>query len=249
MMDLIMSDISSIIKAVNVLNEVASSRGGLRPTEIADALGVKLTAAHNIIKTLVSCRMLEKSPDAPVYCIGPNVADIYAKSIDNDEIRLMRTKMQKLASVKGLGKAVLTWSQISGGEIRVRLRLAPENNGIPQAQLSSNLNLYSNATGLVALAYCSTDRIEELRFRYPFHEYGARLWKDHDELGSYIKSVREKGYAVLPFSDEKFIALAVPLLGNGGGLASIFGVKTPADKGTDEKKLHEILREVISERN
>ncbi|OGV71773.1 MAG: hypothetical protein A3K19_06795 [Lentisphaerae bacterium RIFOXYB12_FULL_65_16] len=89
-----------------------------------------------------------------------------------------------------LQTAAIALAEPVGGEMAVRLRMSPDRPGVLQEPLNRFLSHYTNASGLVYLAFCTPEERAAVERRYPFAEYGAVQWQTPGALDAFLERVR-----------------------------------------------------------
>lgn len=191
--------VQSVLRAIDLLNVVAESDDGLRLVDVCADTGLKTTTAHNLLRTLAERGFLVQSDDA-AWRLGPALRDLAEREQANSTMRAAAGILRRLAA--RFPKATLTFAQRSGVEVVVRLRMSPDRPGLLQRPHGVTFMPYGSASGLALMAHLDEDERAAVRERYPFHEFGARLWGTADELDAFLRSVQERGPAVPPFPGQ-----------------------------------------------
>lgn len=223
--------IQSVSRAIDILETVAESAGGLRLTEVARRVHLKPNTAHNLLKTLVARGYVEKI-DGPAYRVGGAALGL-AKAGSTQ--RLLEQAERVMREVRcAYPDAILTLAERIGGDIVVRLRMSPDRPGVLQRPQGVTFQPYASASGLALLAFLPDDEALQVRERYPFYEFGAHLWKTLDELRGFLVAVREAGYAVPPFPDQVAFPVASPVRDPNGNVFATFGASLGGGRGSED---------------
>ena len=132
------------LRSFHVLGLLVGSEGGLRLTQIKDALGLPVSSVHNMLQTMVAAEVLNVTPDLR-YTIGARMVGISLNTVQSLDIRsIARRPLQALANAVDadaylgvrLGQRVVYADRASGTQ-RISLDI----------RLGETLHLHSTATG------------------------------------------------------------------------------------------------------
>ncbi|MBF0244632.1 MAG: helix-turn-helix domain-containing protein [Planctomycetes bacterium] len=217
--------VASVLKVVDILERVGNSREGLRLQDIADELGFKKTTAHNLVRTLHSKGWLDKNRLGG-YVLGRSLIRLAESKAALSLIDSVVPRLQQLAGA--FVEATCIYSEYSGIELLLRLRISPEQPMLIQRPIGQSFTPYANASGLAGLAFSSEEMAARIMERYPFFEYGQHLWKSRQKLRDYLKEVCVQGYALCPFERERVGRIAVPVCSEPSTITGILGISMEA---------------------
>jgi len=234
--------VQSLQRGLEILQQVAQNPDGLRLADVTRLLGIKAPTAHNLIRTLVHHGFLAKRGHA--YELGPAALDL---ALQNQRAaRLQRAEAVCRELQRAFSEATVTYAEPHGTEVAVRVRMSPDRPGLVQRPLGSTFHLYANASGLALLAFAGAEEARAFRERFPFPEFGAHLWSSEPQLEAYLGTARRESVAILPFTAEDRLSLAVPILDAQGHLRGTLGLSLTLpvrDQGKLRKQVLAALRE------
>jgi DNA-binding IclR family transcriptional regulator len=216
-------NVQSVVRATEILELVSSSEGGMTLKELSLTLKLKPQTVHNLARTLVTRRLLEKLAHPPRYRLGEALIQMVTRHHDHELKRKAGTAVHEIAA--RLPTVVL--AQGLGGEIQVLMRMSPERPGVAEQPRHHSLGAYASSSALVFQAFWTEEERNNFRRRYPFEEFGAGLWQSEATLDRYLEEVRHKGYALLPPTDRAQLRVAFPLFGVGDELRAVLGASVP----------------------
>jgi DNA-binding IclR family transcriptional regulator len=236
--------VQSLYRGIEILEMLSDSNDGLRLNEIAESLSVKPPTAHNLLRTLIAKDFVRKTPNN-LHLLGPAACALGANKREETFIKRIKAEMSELAHK--LPGRTITFCELSGGKVKARFRIHFENPDEVQEPNDIFLHLYANASGLIFQAFAENEeKLLDLREEAPFFEYGAHLWKSPAKLNSFLRDVKEKGYACPPFEGQDFFRLAAPVFDKKGNLAGAIGASIRTIKAKSENDKKEMIKEVTA---
>ncbi len=216
--------VNSILKALDVLKLVGESENGMRLSEIAEAMNMRLPATHNIIRTLQARGFLEKRSGNRLF-IGRVMQDITAQQQNGLLSRLAEKELRRLYDLMQNG--VVIFGVAAESEIRQTLRMSPERPQVLQRLGGDSYHPYASAAGLVGLAFMPESYQLQTEKLHPFAEYGMHLWHSRENFDRYLEKVRREKMSICPFNAENFLRVSMPVLDRSKHLVAVFGVNLP----------------------
>ncbi|MDH7568869.1 MAG: helix-turn-helix domain-containing protein [Armatimonadota bacterium] len=228
--------VQSVCRSLDVLELVARAEQGLSLQEVARALGVRLSTAHNLVRTLTARQFLVRTSRPVRYRLGPAVLDLASAHFSRAMVREAAEVLRSLAN--RLPVATLSLAEVVGGEVATTLRVSPERPGFVEQPRHRVMHPYASASALVFQAYWGVEERQEYRRRHPFAEHGAHLWGELASLDRFLDEVRRLGYAAPRFPEDPVLKVGVPLFSPGGELTAVLGVSAPADAADEKEMVH-----------
>ncbi len=220
------------LRSFDVLGLLVQFKGGLRLTEIKDALGLPVSSVHNMLQTMVAAEMLTAGQDLQ-YAIGPRAVGIALSIVSSLDVRtLARRHLLELAKSVGddvylginLGQRVFYADRCMGTQ-RISLDI----------RLGESLFLHSTATGKLFAAF--DPQLATRALSGTLKKLTANTITQSDALEAEFKRIRHQGYAK---SNEEgvdgIVGYAVPIHQVAGHLAAAIHVSVIGRRAT---KTHE----------
>jgi IclR family KDG regulon transcriptional repressor len=217
--------VNSVLKALDVLKLVGDSDKGLRLSEIADALSMKLPATHNLTRTLLARGFLEKRNNNRLY-IGSSFMEIAENQLHKGLVRSADRELQRLYD--SFPGGVVVFGIAANSEIRQMMRISPDRPQVLQRLNGDAYHPYANASGLVGMAFLPDSAVLQIEGHHPFAEYGAHLWKNSKALEGFLAAARKDKLVICPFDTDRFFRAAVPILDRNSRLLGVIGMSMPA---------------------
>lgn len=224
--------VQSVVRALDILQLAGNSESGIRVIDAAEALNVKLPTAHNLIKTLVSRGFLRKN-ESGSYAIGASVIELTESSIKKSRFAEIEKAVRHIASE--IPEAVVIFAEPSYGKIYSRIRMSPD---IPGKFQTPNVPMlpYSTASGLLHMAFGSTELKHELMKEFPFHEHGIAIWKSIPALEEFMKDCVKLGYVSPDFEGALRKSFSAPVFSSDETLLGALGITVDISWLTEARK-------------
>ncbi|MBN1675083.1 MAG: helix-turn-helix domain-containing protein [Kiritimatiellae bacterium] len=200
--------IQSLLRGLDALRLLADAPDGMRLSDVAEAMELKLPTVHNLVRTL-GMRHLVARTDGTRYVIGPGLLEL--AGLARGTLREMRaeTVVRRLADLDCA--PIVNYSVPVADQLAVRLRMSPDVPNRMQRPSHQVNRLYGTATGLAFLAFAPPDQVLSFRQAHPFHEEGVRLWGSPEELEAALEGFRERGCAITPFPKQELYRVCAPV--------------------------------------
>jgi len=205
--------VQSVERALDILEIVTDAENGLRLNEIASKINLKNTTVHNLIRTLAAKGFLEKDENN-VYTAGERFLSVAERSANRKFQARLESVITELATE--LGNATVIISEMSGYDVKVKLRMSPEQSGIIQRPEHFSMCPYSSVSGLLFLAF--SDNRDAIMKNYPFVEYGNHIWKTEEKLFKHLEEIKGKGFSSEWNTAKEGFRIAVPFKNYGIGI-------------------------------
>ncbi len=199
--------VQSVIRALDMLSAVAASPNGLRLNDVAQATGVKVTTAHNLLRTLAARGYVYKE-DNGCYCLGSAVYELAQRNDRQAMVVRAAAALPRVAEL--LPEAVLTFSCLTPDAARCILRMSPDRPMEVQRPLELVFHPYISATAICLQATAPNALQYEHQWR--FEECGVGCWKNLEEFMAVKNRVRMDGHYIR--LDEGKVAAAFAVADN-----------------------------------
>ena len=137
--------VQSVLKALDILRAATEAPNGVRLNELAEAMDLKKSTAHNLIRTLCARGFLVKD-SANRFLPGVAIQELARLSRTN--IALNEATKQLRLLRKAFPKATLTFSELAPNAIHCRLRMSADRPGEVQHPLECLYTPYVSATAV-----------------------------------------------------------------------------------------------------
>lgn len=201
--------VQSLTRAFDFLHLVADTEEGLTLQELAQTTGLKIPTVHNLMRTLVSLGIIEKTDKPKLYRLGPTFLELADRYWDNVTLRRTAEVVKKLSAE--IPKAIVTFSEYRGGDVVIFLRVDPHMPQVVQRPRNMILSPYTSTSALIFQAYWEKHTLMDFRRRLPLEEFGTQIWPTIDKLEDYLAGIREKGYACLTYDTPPGLRIAAPV--------------------------------------
>ena len=221
----------AVSRALGVLHCFRDNAGDLSASDLARRMGLSVSTAHRLARTLVLAGFLDQDPHTARYRLGPSIAELGQLSLHQrglhqavpalDELARVTAATADLAIRDGVHAVILV-----GGSVE------------PSTGLGLRRPLHSTALGKVLLAWAGPgdDGLDALDLDAlgPLAPHTARTLVDPEELRAELRRVRALGYALNDGESAVGVrALAVPVLDADGRVHCALAVRSTPEVLTD----------------
>jgi len=216
--------------------DVLAEKGGLRGSDVAEALDLPVSTTHDYLQALVATGYVTKTEN--VYRTSTRFLevgqrqrhrrDVFTAARDELETVAQETKEHVTLMIEERGQGVLI--AVQEGPDAVSLFAYP----------GARMPLHATAPGKAILAYLPEERVDDILDEHGLVAVTNRTITDRDTLFEQLETVRERGYAV---DDGERIAgmvcIAAPVLDKEDNVQASLCVCGPRSR-IDEQRQEEI---------
>ena len=229
------------LRTFDVLDLLVQHKGGLRLTEIKEALTLPVSSVHNMLQTMVSAEVATVTDDLR-YSVGPRAVALALRTLQSLDIRtIARRHLQEL--VKEIGDDVYLALHVGKRVIYADRCLGTQRISL-DIRLGEPLFLHSTATGKLFAALDARLGVQALAGKLP--KVTPATIVDPQGLEREFKRIRAAGYAKsVEESVEGIVGYAIPILETTGKLAAAIHVSVLSKRASKahERKLLNAARE------
>jgi DNA-binding IclR family transcriptional regulator len=197
--------VQSVLKALDILRAATQAPNGVRLNELCEALDLKKSTAHNLMRTLCARGFLVKD-SANRFLPGVAIQELARLRRSNMVINAASKQIRLLR--KAFPRATLTFSELAPNAIHCRLRMSADRPGELQHPLEYLFAPYVTATAVCLQA--TGNNAAEFERHFPFQEHGIARWESYESFLDEKERVRKNGYAVNQYIKQFAIAFAAP---------------------------------------
>ena len=235
--------IQSLLRGLDILDALADRPAGMALRDVAGALEVAPSTAHNLLRTLAARGFVEK--DGAVYRAGPQIERLHRRTQSRAYLEACDRELLDLSSA--YPGAIFIYGEPRGADLVSIRRVSPANPGVVERPFSRAFAPYNSISSLVYQAFADAETVALMRLEHPFSEQGAHLWDNPESVEDFLEDVRRRGYGISPFEPKTgFLRLAVPVVRADGALLGAIGASIPepqSDVQTTEEQLAQRVRE------
>lgn len=237
--------VTSLEKALSILELVINQRRDLSITEIGQKLGMGKGTVHRVLSTLAARKFIHQNSKTKMYGLGVRTLEI---GMDSKRERFLRIAMapflMKLYETCGETVNVAVWDY---NAIRYIYRLECEELLRISTPAGARFPGYCCATGKILLSYFNNEDIRHIYSLDKFlKKYTPNTISSVDELIREIEKVRVRKVAV---DNEEALAgvycVAAPILNSKGECVAAISISSPKNRVTANKS--DTLKKLVSE--
>ena len=198
--------IQSLARGCRILEIVAYAQNGIRLKDIASALGVGDSTAHNLVKTLSRNGYLECRSGR--YLLGAALRELIDAGYRNTFMETAKESMLALSmEMPDLG---LLYCEPRGMVLCVLLQCISNRPGNVMQPMNSTIHPYDSVSGLVYHAFFDPKHTADYRRLFPFSEQNCQLWSSFEEFENAVENTVKNGFAACEPNPD-FYCVAAPV--------------------------------------
>lgn len=235
--------IGSVIKAVEVMNELAGSEEGLSLTEISSRLNYGTSATYHLLNTLKLCNIIEQDKKTKKYRIGVGLFRIAGMAKRQNVLaNIAQPYLDKLRAAVDETSNLLV---LDGNEV-VYIAQSESTKLLKMfTQLGAKVPLYCTGGGKLLLAYKPRPFQELILSKSNLHKYTKNTLSTVEELLREFEIIRKQGYAIDNEEREEGVTcIAAPVFDCYGEAIASISISGPSYR-LKEKGFDSIIANVI----
>jgi DNA-binding IclR family transcriptional regulator len=213
----------AVDRALDLLELLSGSSGGIRLAHASRKLGIPKSTAHYLIYTLLRRDYIRRTPNSRIFILGPRIygltnlsdADRQLRDMTGAELKELTDRLKLIAMIAGLrgAQVVLIGQRVPSGS---------DGGGTWPGHCN---DVHCTSLGKALIAQLPDSELEVLLCNRPLARFTANTICSLERLREHLAAVRENGYAV---NDEEHIsgvrAIATPVFNHVGKVVASLGV-------------------------
>lgn len=235
--------IGSVIKAIEVLEELAKSEDGLGVTEISNNLNYGVSATYHLLNTLKQCNIIEQDKKTKKYRIGFALFRICGMAKRQNALAsLAQPYLDKLREMVGETSNLMI---LDGNEI-IYVAQSESNQMLKLfTQLGAKVPFYCTGGGKAILAYQPQKVKDLLLSNTNFIKYTKNTISDINQLMKELDAIKQQGYAIDNEEREEGVTcIAAPVFDCYGEAIASISISGPTYR-LKEKQIPIIIKNVM----
>lgn len=224
--------IKSLQKAIQLLSCFTVDEPKLGVTELASRTGLLKSSVHNMLTTLETCSMIERTPDGK-YTLGVRclcLGSVYRMTRDSN--KLIRTALNELSEITG---ETVNLAVCREQDVIYLENICAKASHLTLDYSGSTAPLYCTGVGKSILAYLPRQQQEQV-LNSKLIPFTQNTITDPEELSRELTLIRERGYAIDRAEHEYDIAcVAMAVLNEYGVPVAAVSVSGLEAHFTEEK--------------
>lgn len=235
--------IGSVIKAVEVMEELAKSEEGLGVTEISNKLNYGVSATYHLLNTLKQCNIIEQDRKTKKYRIGFALFRISGMAKRQNVLaNLAQPYLDKLRELVGETSNLVI---LDGSDI-VYIAQSESTKLLKMfTQLGAKVPLYCTGGGKVLLTHQPKKIRDLILSKTNFQKYTKNTRSNAKDLIKELESIKEQGYAIDNEEREEGVTcIAAPIFDCYGEAIASISISGPTYR-LKEKGIDSIIKNVM----
>lgn len=235
--------IGSVIKAVEVMQELAKSENGLGVTEISNRLNYGVSTTYHLLNTLKQCNIIEQDKKTKKYRIGFELFRISGMAKRQNALaNLAQPYLDNLREIIGETSNLVV---LDGSNI-VYIAQSESTKLLKMfTQLGAKVPFYCTGGGKILLAYQPKNIQDLILSKTTFEKYTKNTLTTAKELEKEFEAIKKRGYAIDNEEREEGVTcIAAPVFDCYGEAIASISVSGPTYR-LKEKNIESIIKNVI----
>jgi DNA-binding IclR family transcriptional regulator len=225
--------VQSLIRAIDILDLLSSSKVGINVTEIAARLKLHKSTAYRLLSTLEYKNFVRKDKNKK-YRIGKRVIEIGHQALNNIDLRKeIRPLLQELGEIT---KETVHLGIIDDFKVFYIDKVETSHTIRMYSSIGKGGPLYCTGIGKALLAFSEPEYINQFFKQLDFVKYTDNTILNEKELKDELDKIKKRGYAVDDMEHEDNIrCVAAPIFDYRGKLIAAVSISAPAQRMTMER--------------
>jgi DNA-binding IclR family transcriptional regulator len=221
--------LSSVSKALTLLDAFTAEKPELTLSELARRAGAHKSSAFRLLSTLEAHGFVEKSPSGRGYRLGWKPLELSGRLLGRYELReLAAPHMEELAQKSG---EIVHLSILDGAEIVYLDKRGRSQPLTVSTTVGGRSPAHVSAMGKVLLAGLQAGEVQRLLGGRPLKRFTPTTITDRRRLARELQTIRRQGFAL--DNEEAFPGIrcvAAPLRGRAGRVLAALSLTVPAQR-------------------
>ncbi|HHT26148.1 MAG TPA: IclR family transcriptional regulator [Firmicutes bacterium] len=221
--------VSSLAKALNVLECFTSSEPELGISEISAMLGLPKSSVHNILNTFALKGYVEQDKTTRRYRLG--LAFLQRAAIVREGLGLRKVALPFMHKAKELYNETVHLAIEQDGLVMYLETVQPADRSVARIAVGKRAHMHCTGVGKAILAFFPDEKVKAIIEEHGLVRYTDRTITTFEELDKELKQIRLQGFAVDNMEHELGIrCIAVPLRDEYGKVTASISVSGPAER-------------------
>lgn len=219
--------ISSVARALDILELLSNETDGLNPKEISAALNLNLSTCYHQLNTLVAKGYLTKHPEKSRYIASGKIG--YAAKGQTSAAHLVKQLNPHIAALQELTHETSYLSLWNGKDIYIAaISESSQSIKVKALTLGYSEDNHAMAIGKAILAYMDETTLHYYLDKRPLKKFTVKTITTRPELDKELNQIREKGYS-LDFEERlpNVFCIGAPVFDAAQNIAAAVAITVP----------------------
>ncbi len=223
----------AVQRAVALLERFSDERPSWTVTDLAEAVNLNRTTTYRLLTALESTDLVRREADGDSYRLGAGLIVLGGRARRANRLRpLAHPELTQLVAASG---ETATLEILAEREMLIIEEVVSERLLSGTQSVGTRWPVYATSTGLALLAHLPQELVDGL-LAGALTAFTEKTETDADRIRQNLAQVRQQGYAVLAEALELgYVAIAAPILNEGGHPIAALSVGGPVVRLTDER--------------
>jgi IclR family KDG regulon transcriptional repressor len=221
--------LSSLAKALRVLDCFTVSQPELGVTDISLMLAINKSTVYNILATFEAAGYVEQDRASRRYRLGLRL--LHLGQVVREGLGLRRVALPLMLKARDHYQETIHLTVEQGGEVVYIESLQPPGRSVARLATGKRAHMHCTGVGKAILAYMPDEQVEAVIAQHGLPAYTPNTITSPAVLREELHKTRQRGYAVDDMEHEWGIrCIAVPLRDEQGTVRASMSVSGPAER-------------------
>jgi DNA-binding IclR family transcriptional regulator len=221
------SGVQVLDRALNIIEQLATSEIGLSISELASRTNLSKSTVHRILRTYCSRHYVQQDAETSVYSLGYKFVEIASIYLNAINLKIEAAPfMHELAT---FFNATVYLGVFENNEVMYLERVEKYNSLRLYSQIGKREPLHCTGLGKVLLSGLSKERFEAVAKSLQYHRFTPHTKTTFEELEMDVILIKKLGYAVDRYEHTlEHSCFAMPIRDYTGQIIAAMSVSGPA---------------------
>jgi len=221
--------VSSLVKALRVLDSFSLEQPEQGVTEIAERLGIHKSTVYNILTTCEAMGYVQQDPHTRRYRLGLHILRL--GQVVREGMDLRRVVVPVMERVRDYYREAVHFAVELNGQVVYLETVQPLERSVASLAVGKSAYMHCTGVGKAILAHMSPERMHAVISEQGMAQYTQNTITDLAELEIELEKIRRQGYAVDNMEYEWGIrCIAVPIRNEIGVVHASMSISGPSER-------------------
>lgn len=221
--------VTSLIKALRVLDSFSLEQPEQGVTEIAERLGIHKSTVYNILTTCEAMGYVQQDPHTRRYRLGLHILRL--GQVVREGMDLRRVVLPVMERVRDHYREAVHFAVELNGQVVYLETVQPMERSVASLTVGKSAYMHCTGAGKAILAYMPPERLHAVISEHGMVRYTKNTITDLAELEAELEKIRQQGYAVDNMEYEWGIrCIAVPIRNENGVVQASISISGPSER-------------------
>jgi IclR family KDG regulon transcriptional repressor len=221
--------VTSLVKALRVLDSFSLEQPEQGVTEIAERLGINKSTVYNILSTCEAMGYVQQDPHTRRYRLGLHILRL--GQVVREGMDLRRVVLPIMERVRDHYREAVHFSVELNGQVVYLETVQPSERSVASLTVGKSAYMHCTGVGKAILAHMPLAQAQAIISEQGMARYTKNTITDLAELEKELEKIRQQGYAIDNMEYEWGIrCIAVPIRNESGDVRASMSISGPSER-------------------